>query len=101
MWANYHTHSNYCDGKGELAEYVTAAREKNIISLGFSSHAPVPFDCKWCMPKARLDGYLEEIEGLKKSNRDIEIYKGLEIDFIPGVVSPNDFDQLLDFTIGS
>jgi histidinol-phosphatase (PHP family) len=101
MWANYHSHSKYCDGKGELADYIQAARNAQVTSLGFSSHAPVPFDCKWCMKKENLPVYLEEIKALKKSTTDIEVYKSLEIDFIPGVISPFDFKYDLDYLIGS
>jgi histidinol-phosphatase (PHP family) len=101
MWSNYHTHSKYCDGKDELIDYVSMARQKNIKSLGFSSHAPVPFDCKWCMQKDKLAAYLEQIDTLKNSHQDIELYKSLEIDFIPGVISPFEFKDELDYTIGS
>jgi histidinol-phosphatase (PHP family) len=101
MWANYHSHSKYCDGKGELSDYIQAARKSQVKSMGFSSHAPVPFECKWCMPEERLPLYLEEINNLKRSTPDIEIYKSLEIDFIPGIMSPFDFKDDLDYTIGS
>ena len=49
MWANFHTHSNYCDGKGLLDEYVAQAISLGMLSLGFSSHAPLPFESSWCM----------------------------------------------------
>jgi len=101
MWSNFHTHSYYCDGKGELREYLESARESGVTVLGFSSHAPVPFQCKWCMRAENFPLYLDEIESLKKVFPDIEIYKGLEIDFVPGVISPSDFAARLDFTIGS
>jgi len=101
MWSNFHSHSKYCDGKGELQEYITAARKNRLFSMGFSSHAPVPFDCKWCMRAENFSAYLKEIEELRKANPDIEIYKSLEIDFIPGKVSPYQFKSNLDYTIGS
>ncbi|MEJ1241487.1 histidinol-phosphatase [Chryseolinea sp. T2] len=94
-------HNHYCDGKGTLPEYVAAARELGMPAMGFSSHAPVPFECVWCMKAGRLAEYLSEVDALKVSTKDIELYKGLEIDFIPGVISPRDFEQRLDYTIGS
>jgi histidinol-phosphatase (PHP family) len=100
MWFNFHSHSNYCDGKGELSEYLAFARENNFLSIGFSSHAPVPIDCKWCMKKEDLGSYLEDIEHLRLHSK-LEVYKSLEIDFIPGVCSPFDFKDTLDYTIGS
>ncbi|MBX2916483.1 MAG: histidinol-phosphatase [Cyclobacteriaceae bacterium] len=96
MWTNYHTHSNYCDGKESPAIYLN---DPAICSLGFSSHAPLPFDCKWCMPSKKLEAYFTEIAALKQSS-PIEIYCGLEVDFIPGLISPKDFTQA-DYTIGS
>jgi histidinol-phosphatase (PHP family) len=101
MWFNYHTHSNYCDGKLSLVDYVRSAQHRKMHSLGFSSHAPLPFDCKWCMKPEMLKTYLLEIDSLKKEFSNIEIYKSLEIDFIPGAISPGDFKNELDYTIGS
>ena len=101
MYSNFHTHSHYCDGKGELSDYIKQAKQLGIKSLGFSSHAPVPFDCKWCMNITSLESYLDEIELLKRNHAEIEIYAGLEIDFIPTKISPSDFKDQLDYTIGS
>ena len=101
MWWNFHTHSDYCDGKSTLQQHVEKAKSVAVGQLGFSSHAPVPFDCKWCIKKDQLNNYLLAIDGLKKSNPDLEIYAGLEVDYIPGLISPRDFNPLLDYTIGS
>jgi histidinol-phosphatase (PHP family) len=101
MWTNYHSHSKYCDGKGELIEYVEVAKVNKVVSMGFSSHAPVPFDCKWCMRQENLQLYLNDIASLKRSVSGIEIYSGLEVDFIPGVVSPLTYRDHIDYTIGS
>lgn len=101
MWSNFHTHSSFCDGKGGLTEYVQEAKKLNVMSLGFSSHAPVPFATNWCMRSERLPEYLESIHTLKVSNCELDIYAGLEVDFIPGITSPNVFKSKLDYTIGS
>ena len=101
MWSNFHTHSKYCDGKGELTEYCLAAKKLALFSLGFSSHAPVPFQSAWNMKPEVLSNYLDVIQQLRQESQDLEIYKGLEIDFIPGIISPNDFRDRLDYTIGS
>lgn len=101
MWTNYHTHSSFCDGKSEMSEVVTKAKTLNVTSLGFSSHAPLPFACKWCMKPDTLDRYLHEVDRLNNSSNDIELYKGLEVDFIPDVINVNHFNEKLDYTIGS
>ncbi len=100
-FSNFHTHSNYCDGKASLRESVNKARALGLLALGFTSHAPIPMDCKWCMKPALLDGYLKEIEQLKDLSNSPQIYSSLEIDYIPGLISPNDFASKLDYTIGS
>jgi len=48
-----------------------------------------------------LAEYLDEITAAKQSFDGIEIYSGLEIDYIPDVVSVSDFASKLDYTIGS
>lgn len=101
MWSNFHMHSHYCDGKGTLADYVATAKEANMASIGFSSHAPVPFDCSWCMKAGKLGDYLDDAYALQQQADGIEIYTGLEVDYIPNVVSPLDFQNKLDYTVGS
>ena len=101
MWTNFHTHSNYCDGKGELMDYVDEAKSLNMLSLGFSSHAPVPFPTKWCMKADMLPAYLNAIDNIRALTPGLQIYKGLEVDFIPDVTSPNLFKDKLDYTVGS
>ena len=100
-FTNYHTHSNYCDGKGELTDYVLHAKSLGMYSLGFSSHAPIPFPCNWCMKAASLPEYLKAVDQLKAEHTEIDLYKSMEIDFIPDVMSPSDFRNQLDYTIGS
>jgi histidinol-phosphatase (PHP family) len=101
MWTNFHMHSNFCDGKGDMVDYVEKAVAENMRSIGFSSHAPVPFDCAWCMKNGRLVDYGARIDELRQAGYPLDIYKGLEIDFIPNVISPADFSHQLDYTIGS
>jgi histidinol-phosphatase (PHP family) len=101
MWSNFHAHSNYCDGKGDLIDHVKSANKNNVVALGFSSHAPLPFDCKWCMKNEGLSNYIEEINYLKNVSGNTSLFIGLEVDFIPDVISPKDFETELDYTIGS
>jgi histidinol-phosphatase (PHP family) len=94
-------HSHYCDGAGTLLEYAAAAQAKGMTNLGFSSHAPVSFPCTWCMKKDHLAAYLSEIDSLKIHYPSMQFYKGLEVDYIPGIISPLDFKNVLDYTVGS
>jgi histidinol-phosphatase (PHP family) len=101
MWLNFHTHSTYCDGKSTLEEIVVKAKSLNVGWLGFSSHAPLPFDCPWSMKRENLNEYLNKIVTLKESQTGLEIYSGLEVDYIPDVTGPSNFAKELDYTIGS
>ena len=101
MWSNFHTHSHYCDGKGTMRDYLEAAKVAGVATIGFSSHAPLPFACKWSMKDGAFSEYLREIESARSSFPELEVRAGLEVDFIPGIVSPLDFASRLDYTIGS
>lgn len=101
--SNYHTHNSLCDGAGELEEYLEAARRKGFTALGFTSHAPLPFSNDWTLAEADLETYCSRVLELKKTS-DMEIYLGLEIDYIPDRMGPAEerwkrFE--LDYTIGS
>lgn len=107
MLTNYHTHCDYCDGKGTPEAVYQRAAELKLAALGFSSHAPMPFANDWTMAAEKLPQYLAAIRKLKQATADRdgpEVYLGLEIDYIPGVMSPADadWDSLgLDYRIGS
>jgi histidinol-phosphatase (PHP family) len=85
MLTNYHTHHAVCDGKGEAADYARAAAGRGFEALGFSSHAPLPIANRWTMAREKFPAYREEIRRLREAYAGrIEIYLGLEIDFISG-----------------
>lgn len=105
MRANYHTHSHYCDGKGELKEYVEEASNCGFTQLGFSAHAPVPFENKFAVSYEAFSDYCDEVRSLKNEYADrIKLFLGLEIDYIPGIMDDNtELMQKgnLDYCIGS
>lgn len=100
---NLHTHSKYCDGAGNIEEYIISAIEKKMSSLGFSGHAPVPFESWWNMSNENFAKYLSEISEYKaKYNDKIEIYCGVEADYLKNKVKPDDFiPHNLDYVIGA
>jgi histidinol-phosphatase (PHP family) len=104
-WTNYHSHCNFCDGTDTPENYVRRAINDDLQVYGFSSHAPLDFDCKWCVKKERITDYVSEVQNLKQKYKDeLEIYCGLEVDFIPEISGPQtDFVKNLglDYTIGS
>lgn len=100
---NYHTHSQFCDGKGKMEEYVISAIEKKMTCLGFSGHSPVPIPSSWNMKLEDLPAYLNEASRLKSTYSDqIQIYSGLEFDYIEHQSSLSNDELLqLDYFIGS
>ncbi len=100
---NFHTHSNYCDGKATLREMVDFAVAHNFTALGFTGHCPLPFDNTYSITD--YEGYCNEVRALKEEYADrIEISLGLEMDYVPGMLE--DFSPLikqggLEYTIGS
>ncbi len=102
---NYHSHSLYCDGRAGMEDFVRFALGGGFTSYGFSSHAPLPFSTAWTMEWDRMDDYLEEFRRLKKKYASgIELYLGLEIDYLNAESNPSvaRFRELpLDYRIGS
>ena len=76
-----------------------------MTALGFSSHAPLPFETSWAMKSSDFMSYCQSVQFLKaKYADDIYIVLGAEVDYIPGVISPGDLKYNrynLDYTIGS
>ena len=102
---NYHIHSIYCDGQDDPEEIVLEAIQRGFKSIGFSSHCPMPVENNYSMKYEKLAQYCQEIRMLKsKYSKLIQIYLGLEVDFIENVISPASpivLFQQLDFTIGT
>lgn len=104
-WTNYHSHCKYCDGNSNLEDYIHEAIRQKVKIYGFSSHAPLPFSCNWSLHYAKVSQYLAEASLLKQKFKDlIQIYTGMEVDFIPSVIGPaSEYIKTLhlDYIIGS
>lgn len=102
---NYHSHSLYCDGRAGMEDFVRFAVNRKFSSYGFSSHAPLPFSTPCNMEWDRMDDYLSEFQRLKKKYEGIiELYIGLEIDYIDAETNAASecYQRLpLDYRIGS
>jgi histidinol-phosphatase (PHP family) len=88
-----------------MQDYIDEAIRQQLTAYGFSSHSPIPYKSAWSMPAEKMEIYSLSIDLLKQQHKDkIEIYKALEVDYIPGVSAPD--SQLVksiqpDYTIGS
>ncbi|MGL6177613.1 MAG: histidinol-phosphatase [Tannerellaceae bacterium] len=103
--SNFHSHCTYCDGHAETEAFVKSAIDKQFRAYGFSSHSPLPFRTIWNMNAEDMDTYIKEVNDLKhKYANEIEIYCGLEIDYLSDQYNASSayFTSLpLDYRIGS
>ncbi|MEI6348845.1 MAG: histidinol-phosphatase [Bacteroidota bacterium] len=101
---NAHTHTIYCDGKGSFREYADFAIKNSISLIGFSSHAPINFENNFSININLIQKYVDEIRFLNQFyGEQIELFVGLECDYIPDFSFP--FDKFrneynLDYIIG-
>lgn len=102
---NYHSHCSFCDGRAPFEEFVKEAIRQGFYSYGVSSHAPLPFPTQWTMEWEQMEAYLDEFKNLRSKYADeIELYVGLEIDYLNEESNPSvaRFTELpLDYRIGS
>ncbi|MCL2008381.1 MAG: histidinol-phosphatase [Treponema sp.] len=104
-----HTHTNFCDGNDDIESCCLSAYRKGFKSLGFSAHAPITLKTgiksEWNLPDNRFEEYLDAIRDAKKRwEGRLEIYSGLELDYIRGLIGPADSEYRsmgLDFIIGA
>jgi len=102
---NLHTHTVYCDGQFSTEDMILAAIQKKFKSIGISSHGPTPFISDWNIQMDKIEKYIDEVTFLKDKYKDtIEVFLGMELDYIPGI----GFDEVskslikrLDYYIGS
>lgn len=89
---NYHTHTALCNhASGTIRDYVEAALERGLETIGFSCHAPYPFELKnysswYRMTPAQHDVYATEILSLKEEFKGkIEVLLGYEAEYYPAL----------------
>ena len=103
--SNFHSHCTFCDGRNRPEDFVIAAITNRFRAYGFSSHSPLPFETSWNMSKPDMPDYLAEIKRLKnKYAGEIELYLGLEIDYLDATCNaaiPYFQSLSLDYSIGS
>lgn len=100
---SYHTHNRFCDGTGEVVEYVDAAIAAGLEALGISCHSPLNFPDEAAMRAESLPAYCEEVTRLRDAARGgLRVHLSLEFDYIPerhsdlwAIVAPHQFDYLI------
>lgn len=102
---NLHSHTQFCDGRAEMEDFVKSAIEMGFTHYGFSPHSPIPINSTCNMKHENVSKYLEEFNRLKiKYAGLIKLYASMEIDYLGKEWGPLNsyFDAIpLDYRIGS
>lgn len=102
---SFHTHTQFCDGKADIDDFCRRAVELQFSALAFTSHAPVPFRNNYSVSFDELFEYKKAVlDAQKLYHNKLDIYLGLEADFIPEVsLSFGEWRRLVkpDFIVGS
>lgn len=100
----FHTHTQYCDGRATMEDFVVEAAKLGFRALGFSPHSPVPIESPCNMSFDSVDEYLMQVKALAEKYPAVKLYAGMEIDYLGAEWGPSNeyFCSLpLDFRIGS
>jgi len=83
---NLHQHTFFSDGKETPKEFIEKAIELGFSQIGFTEHSPLPFPNPFSLKEEQVSDYVNAIEHLKNQFRhQIEIFRALEMDYIPGI----------------
>jgi histidinol-phosphatase (PHP family) len=104
-----HTHTELCDGKGDVESFCRTACAKGFAAIGFSAHAPLTkktgLQTGWHLRDEDLGLYIDTVNAARQRwEGKLRVFLGLEIDYIKGLTGPADqeFRDLgLDYCIGS
>lgn len=102
---NFHSHTEFCDGRAPMAVMAEAAAEKRFEVWGISPHSPICLDSPCNMSKEDMAAYLGKASRLKEEYEgEMKILTSLEIDYISRDFGPHiDYFQKLplDYRLAS
>ena len=102
---NYHSHCNFCDGRGEMEAFVQSAIACGMTAYGITSHTTFPMPPIKSLQPDTYEKYFAEFNRVKRIyGNKIELYVGLEVDYLDEVRNPRlPFYATLptDYTIGA
>lgn len=80
---NLHSHTQFCDGRADMARFVAAAVEAGMKHLGFTPHSPIPIASPCNMSAESVGEYIDVFTRLKEEyNGQIDLYLSMEIDYL-------------------
>lgn len=102
---NFHSHSQFCDGKAAVEEIIEAAYNKGFEVWGISPHSPVCIESPCNMTREDIPLYIDEMNRLKGVFQGrMQLLTGMEVDYLSRDFGPHTdyFLKLpLDYRIGS
>lgn len=102
---NFHSHTQFCDGRATIAEMAEAVANAGFTHWGFTPHSTVPMPTSCNMLAENVPAYLAEVDRVKKLyHGHVNFYTSMEIDYLGdkwGATNPY-FDSLpLDYRLSS
>jgi histidinol-phosphatase (PHP family) len=105
--ANYHIHTSMSDGSSKPADYVEKATEARLTEIGFTDHLVILDDASvglGSLDPSRIDVYVEAVEDVKRSSKNVNVKCGLEVDYTPGGFKRveeilKSYGDILDYTL--
>lgn len=103
---NFHSHTEFCDGRAQMQAFAAKAVELGFRHYGFSPHSPIPIESPCNMAKSKVEDYLHEVARIQElyAGSPTRFHASMEIDYLDGNWGPaNDYFQSLplDYRIGS
>lgn len=102
---NYHSHTQFCDGRADMTTMAEAACNAGMKIWGFSPHSPICVDSPCNMSWEDIPQYFEQSEKIADSYAGhMKVLSGMEIDYISKDFGPHidKFQNLpLHYRIGS
>lgn len=103
---NFHSHTQFCDGRATMVEMAKAAVAVGMEHYGFSPHSPIPIESPCNMSASDVDAYFEEYKRIASMPElsACRFYAGMEVDYLGrdwGPAHPYFKSLPLDFIIGS
>ena len=99
-----HGHTQFRKGDADMEDFVCQAIEAGFTHYGFTPHAPTIVESTCNMSRDDVSAFLTEVERLRKAyGEHINLWAGMEIDYIDGFGPSNEYFQALplDYRIGS
>jgi len=85
--ANYHIHTFMSDGSSKPADYVEKATEAGLTEMGFTDHLVILDNANvglGSLDPSGIDAYIEAVESVESSSKNVIVKCGLEVDYTPG-----------------